>query len=137
MMGYAERHVFTMREKDLLRRAKMLVDRAPYEAFGEPVRCHELARAVGRILDLEHEDGRFGFVEHTWLWTERKSTDKFCAPWVIPRILDVYVPGAIPQVQLIDTSSGLPARYFLSNVFDVEIRENVIEEIIEWFKAPP
>lgn len=136
MIGYAERHVFTMREKDLLRRARLLVERAPYEAFGEPVRCHELARAVGRVLDLEHQDGRFGFVEHTWLWTERLS-DKFAPPWVLPRILDVYVPGSLPQVQLVDTASGLPPRYYLSNVFDVVIREDVIEEIIQWFRTPP
>jgi len=135
MIGYAEKEIFTLAEKDLLRRARLLVERAPNELFGEPIRCHELARAVGRVLGLDHEDGRFGFVEHTWLWTEPRHSERFCTPWVLPRILDVYVPGALPQVQLVDTASGLPPRYYLSHVFDVEIRENVIEEIIEWFKA--
>lgn len=135
MIGYAEREVFTSKEQALFRRATALVSvAAPYTFNDEPVRCHELARAVGRILDLEHEDGRFGFVEHTWLWIEPLSVHSHHPPWVLPRILDVYVPGAMPQVQLIDTASGLPPRYYLSNVFDVEINNYVVDRLTELFR---
>lgn len=132
MIGYAEKEVFTARERELFGLAQTLVVIAPYELFGRLVRCHELARAVGRVLGLRVEDGRFGFVEHTWLWTE--PPEKALMPWAMPRILDVYVPGAMPQVQLIDTASGLPPRYYLSNVFDVVIRERDVDDLVRLFR---
>lgn len=132
MRGYAEQNVFTERELKLFEHATTLVAIAPYEICGYLVRCHELARAIGRVLGLEHQDGRFGFVEHTWLWLEPLRVE--IAPWVLPRILDVYVPGAVPQVQLIDTASGLPPRYYLSNVFDVVIREYVVDALLASFR---
>ena len=112
MKGYAEREVFTERELTLLNMATALVDLVPYELDGEPVRCHELARAVGVVLDLQHEDGKFGFVEHTWLWTSPLGE---IAPWHLPNILDVYVPGSLPQVQLVHMKAGLPHRYTLTH----------------------
>lgn len=129
MIGYAMTEVFTDQEIILWRKATALIERSPDPLLGAPVRCHELARAVGRVLGLEHQDGRFGFVEHTWLWTTTLRDQ--APPWVLPRILDVYVPGAMPQVQLIDTVSGLPPRYYLSNVFDIQIREGVVEALVE------
>jgi hypothetical protein len=133
VISYSEREIFTLREKKIYHLVCGLVGFvAPSDIDGEPIRCHELARAVGKVLDLEVCDGRFGFVEHSWLWTE--SLDPAVAPWVLPRILDVYVPGAIPQVQLVDTHSGLPPRYYLSNVLDVTIREDVVEHLVRLFK---
>lgn len=131
MIGYAATEVFKDQEVILWRKATALIERSPDPFLGAQVRCHELARAVGRVLGLEHQDGRFGFVEHTWLWTRPLNDDAHAPPWVLPRILDVYVPGAMPQVQLIDTASGLPPRYYLSNVFDVQIREDVVEALVE------
>jgi len=134
MIGYAQREIFTPLELKLRDHANTLVAIAPYEIDGEPVRCHELARAIGAVLGLQHEDGRFGFVEHTWLWT--KPIDREHAPWMLPNILDVYVPGSVPQVQLIDTQhTGLPQRsyYALSNVFDAVIRYNVIDKLAHAF----
>ena len=133
MNGYAETEVFTPREKLLLRQATELVEIAPYEVYGNLVRCHELARAVGKVLGLEHEDGRYGFVEHTWLWTEPRADEKFCAPWVLPNVLDVYTPGSMPQVQLVHMATGLPARYFLTSLETPEIRRSVLLELVNIF----
>lgn len=69
------------------------------------LRCHELARAVGRILGLEHEDGVYGFVDHTWLWTAALDRE---SPLVretrigFPNILDVYSVGQLPMVRLVE-----------------------------------
>jgi hypothetical protein len=134
MIGYAEREVFSAREKHLFRMATMLVSRVPYALDGQPVRCHELARAVGRVLELTHEDGRFGFVEHTWLWTEPKDHPKFAAPWVLPNVLDVYVPGSMPQVQLVHMATGLPSRYYLSNLSFGIPDDRVVEELVRILK---
>jgi len=92
-------------------RAVTLVERVPVE-LGEHVRCHELARAVGKILGLPYQDGRFEAVEHTWLWAlpgwEFRAEGRN-DPGAPPPVLDVYVPGALPQVQLVDWEYwGLP-----------------------------
>ncbi len=129
MIGYAAKRVFTLREIRLYEHATTLVAIAPDELHGETIRCHELARAIGQILHLEHEDGRYGFVEHTWLWVEPRNR-RFCPAWSLPHVLDVYVPGSMPQVQLHDMSSGLPTRYYLSNFFDVVIKQHIVEELV-------
>lgn len=137
MIGYAQREVFTQRELKLLERAATLVAITPYDFDGVLVRCHELARAVGDVLGLQHEDGRYGFVDHTWLWTEPRSDEKFKVPWVMPNVLDVYVPGGVPQVQLVHMATGLPSRYYLSNVLEVDPYLDVIAKIKhEWRRSP-
>lgn len=133
MIGYAAKEVFSRRELQLLDRAQTLVAMAPYEINDELVRCHELARAIGEVLELKHEDGRYGFVEHTWLWTSEKDPEG--SPWVLPNVLDVYTPGCDPQVQLVHMALGLPPRYYLSNVFDVEIKDDIVIALIGWFQA--
>lgn len=135
MISYAEDEVFSKQEKALYRKAVEYVKIAPDHIGGEVIRCHELARAVGRVLGLTHEDGRFGFVEHTWLWTRPRGSEEFAAPWVLPNILDVYVPGSMPQVQLVRMETGLPPRYYLSNVFDVVINEAVVDRLAERFRG--
>ena len=88
---------------DALEVARALVDQVvnrDHEGAKE-VRCHELARAVltelpGRIADnLRVRDGRCGIVEHSWL--EFKLTG---------HILDVYRPGFVPCVVLVDRFLG-------------------------------
>lgn len=130
MIGYAEKEIFTNREQVLLVRATNLVERVPYSfEDGEPIRCHELARAVGQALELEYEDGHYGFVEHTWLWTS--PFDGKTARWSMPNVLDVYVPGGLPQVQLVHMgSTGPPTRYFLAVVIGLEIRQPVVERLL-------
>lgn len=129
MRSYAEREVFTDHETDLLHQADSLVQKVPDEIRGQEVRCHELARAVGFVLGLEVADGHFGFVEHSWLWTTPFRGP--CGPsWGLPNILDVYVPGAFPQVQLVSTEAGLPHRYSPRPVKDLVIRTDVFETLI-------
>ena len=100
--GYAESKVFTAEEVSLYRRAVALVELVPDMP---KLRCHELARAVGRVLGLEHEDGFYGFVDHTWLWTGPLDCT---SPMVkhtrvgFPNILDVYSVGSLPMVRLVD-----------------------------------
>jgi hypothetical protein len=104
--GEAYRNVFLLREMTLFDQACTLVSRVPYEVLGSVVRCHEMVRAASVILDLTFEDGFYGMVEHSWLWLEPRQP---LSP--SPRILDVYVPGRIPQVQMIDSITSLPWEY--------------------------
>ena len=104
--GYAYQEVFTARERAFYKKACELVACVPYEWDGSPVRCHELVRAVARFTDLTYTDGYYGMCEHSWLWL--KPLEELSS---LPRILDVYTPGRIPQVQLVDPSTHLPFEY--------------------------
>lgn len=102
MRGYSASQVFSAEEIRLYWRAVALVDIVPDIAG---LRCHELARAVGRVLGLEHEDGRYGYVDHTWLWTTALDRE---SPLVqetrigFPNVLDVYAVGQWPMVRLVE-----------------------------------
>lgn len=110
MRSYSATDIFSTLELDLLARAERMVaaipeelDRAHQIVHGSRVRCHELARAVGRLLELHWQDGYYGFVEHTWLWTTAPSR------FGLPNILDVYAVGSLPQVRLVAcTNPSLP-----------------------------
>jgi hypothetical protein len=104
MISYSEKEIFTKRDMLLLDLVKELVRSIP--SF-EDLRCHELARAVGKTLELQVQDGYYGFVDHSWLWTEPFKKEGF---WRLscPRILDVYAVGSLPQVRLLDSSTNLP-----------------------------
>jgi hypothetical protein len=84
----------------MLRRAEGLVARVP-ETFKD-VRCHELARACGFFLSLTHQDGYYGFVDHTWLWTRPLEQRTTFGRIGFPNILDVYCVGSLPMVRLVD-----------------------------------
>lgn len=129
MRGYAERapDIFTPEEIDLFHKATAIVAALPdHEDFGA-IRCHELARFVAEELSLPFKDGFFGFVEHTWLWTEPYEGEGEQL-WRLPNILDVYVPGHVPQVQLIHTTTALPVNYRFGPP-RTDIREDVIETL--------
>jgi hypothetical protein len=97
--SYSEREIFSERELAILQRATALVARL--DDSRPALRCHELARAVGLILDLPHVDGHYGFVQHSWLWT--KPPGEIITPRVgLPNILDVYAVGSLPMVRLVD-----------------------------------
>lgn len=101
MRGYSAAEIFSEEERDLLRRATEMV----YSLEESPsLRCHELARAVGRVLKLQHQDGYYGFVDHTWLWTTRFVPNALNAHTRLdfPNILDVYSVGSLPMVRLVD-----------------------------------
>lgn len=134
MIGYAEAEIFSADELGLYRRAVELIRIVPYRMHGELVRCHELARAVGGELGLPFQDGKFGFVEHTWLWTKPLDADALLLPILTPNILDVYVPGMVPQVALIHMASSLPTRYSLAWQSDLVIEEQVVRELREMFR---
>lgn len=104
MKGYSEKEIFSLREQCLARLATEIVSCLPDDA---ELRCHELARAIGHVLGLQFQDGFYGFVDHTWLWTDKFKKTRF---WKLdaPRILDVYSVGSLPQVRLLDVSSNLP-----------------------------
>lgn len=115
MKSYSEREIFTVGELELLRRAERLVAVLPEDTdpsrHHESVRCHELARAVGRVLGLQHQDGYYGFVDHTWLWTSKFETNALNRESRLgfPNILDVYSVGSLPMVRLVDgTRTQLP-----------------------------
>jgi len=139
MMSYAALHVFRPMDEVLLGRAQQLIEFVPtYDPKGELVRCHELARAVGRMLGLQVQDGLYGFVEHSWLWLSSPEADYRRFPrYHLPKILDVYVPGSLPQVQLVDTASGLCHRYL-----PTEPRTDIVDDTVDWLyralqDAPP
>jgi len=74
MKGYGEAEIFSAAEKRLLRSAASIVDALPDSGPGGPLRCHEVARVVGRLLGLQVVDGFYGFVDHSWLWTSALDT---------------------------------------------------------------
>lgn len=128
MKGFAESEVFEPFEVELWKKATALVERLPAHVNDdEEVRCHEVARVVGEQLGLMVRDGHFGFVEHSWLWVEpyEGSGEQL---WRLPNILDVYVPGELPQVQLIHTTSALPMPYRFGPT-RTDIREDVMKEL--------
>ena len=100
MKGFSEQNFFSPIETQLFRRATAIVARVE---DAEKIRCHELARAAGRVLDLEVQDGSYGFVDHSWLWTSHLlgNLGEEHASFGFPNILDVYCPGQMPMVRLL------------------------------------
>jgi len=75
MKGCAATEVFSTAYQQLWTTATQLVELVP-ESW--EVRCHELARAVGSVLDLPVQDGQFGSIEHSWLWVGPRPRPKPC-----------------------------------------------------------
>jgi hypothetical protein len=135
MKTYAEIEIFTPREVELLRQATHLISITEGE-----YRCHELARAVGTVLNLPHQDGWFDHVEHTWLWTRPLPSKprRLLSPEKIPNILDVYVPGSIPEVQLINWAAfGLPWRrvYYINPIPRDDIQQEVVDRLVAGWRV--
>lgn len=103
MMGEAYENIFTAVCRSTMKLAETFVAAVQDCDRDNPVRCHELARAVARALadtpygHVEVVDGHFGMVEHSWISLDRET------------ILDVYVPGSAPMVQLVHFSPLLPS----------------------------
>lgn len=123
MKSYAETVVAPW-EVDLLHRAEAIVRDLPDEEVPGTVRCHELARAVGRILGLPVQDGRFGLSEHSWLWTEEPRGFQ-------PNLIDVYSVGSLPMVRIVDMKHFLPHnRDYVPGRGRDDIREDVVERLV-------
>lgn len=97
---------FSAQELCYLHRSQEVVSHVPYDLGGKVVRCHELSRALARVLGLTTEDGYYGMVEHSWVWTTPREP---FSP--LPNILDPYAPGRYPQVQLVHSHLHLPFEY--------------------------
>lgn len=130
MKGYAATEVFSKVERQLLIEAKKIVARLPLkDSGGRYVRCHEVARLVGTILGLQVTDGHYGMVEHSWLWTS-----KFEPLSLRPNVLDAYVVGRMPLVQLVHTSAHLPFEYRRGDKRR-DIRPKVMDELFRALKS--
>lgn len=77
------------RVETVFRQATRLVGWLP-----EDLRCHEVACALGKILDLPVQHGHYLSIQHSWLWA---SSD---CRW----LLDVYSVANFPPVRLVDTA---------------------------------
>ena len=108
--GYSEKEVFTSFELGKLGAARDYVARIDEAKIAGIIRCHELVRAVGRLLQLAHEDGVYaaagsaGGVDHSWLLVPHSSKTSVAGY----SILDVYAVGRLPQVQLLHCGLTVP-----------------------------
>lgn len=123
MLGYAQTDVFSVRSIQAFTIATTAVERVNELVFAELLRCHELARATAAYLKhfgytVRVVDGKFGSCDHSWIVVAGGS------------ILDTYVPGSLPLVQLVDTDvSLLPKRYFEGKT-RTDIRDDVVDELL-------
>lgn len=125
MIGYAERCCLLPEAVGAYRRACALVDRVPHvDRDGGEVRCHELSRAVARQLTMigtkvEVVDGSLWWVDHSWI----------LLPGQLYRaLLDVYVPGRVPQVQILH-DHPVVTRGYQRGSSRLDVRTDVINEL--------
>ena len=124
MRSYSETNVFSSSEVEALQRATRLVVAIPTRIGGPLLRCHEVARVVGRILDLDVQDGHYGAVEHSWVYTENARS-----------ILDVYAVGRLPMVQLVDARALLPTgRAYYPGPTRDDIDETAVRELVQFLR---
>jgi hypothetical protein len=124
MITYAERSCFYTTQQRIFRRAQDLVARVS-DARGNELRCHELARGLQLVIrdevSLRVVDGHCGPVEHSWL---------VFADGVI---LDSYVPGRLPAVQLVDSLVG--ALYRPGNPRR-DVKWSLVDELVREMRSP-
>jgi len=126
MKGYSETEVFSPEEKRYFAEAKKLVRHLPArDSQDRWVRCHEVARVVGAVLGLEVCDGHYGMCEHSWLWLSPLTP--LSSP---PNILDPYVVGRLPSVQIVRSSTSCPYEYRRGDKRR-DIRPSVLEELYQ------
>lgn len=130
MRGYSwTDKVFEMTELFAFDRVSVVMRKLPErDRSGEPLRCHEIARAMRRVLsaapgqeDWITVDGQYGPIDHTWLVRPRSGR--------APVILDVYAVGRLPLVQLVLAHVNLGSLY-RPGAPRVDIRSEVIEDIV-------
>ena len=117
MITYAERVCFSEAHLRLLSRVETYVVRVS-NTWGNELRCHELARAVHLVIACEHAivvDGKCGPIEHSWIYLSDGV------------ILDPYVPGRLPAVQLIDLVVGTAYR---PGPMRSDIRQAVVDQLV-------
>jgi len=134
------------RESRLFLRAVDLVSCVPPDYLLDPedgvstLRCHELARAVNIALEdpqTEVQDGWFHTREHSWIWTHPFPEERpIRTP--LPKILDVYQPGTLPQVVLLDFSNVLV--WYRTYVWNAasgreDINVEVVKELLGFMRS--
>lgn len=136
MRSYAERECFADCHVHAWRDAATMVARLG--EWGNELRCHELARAVYR--GLQHHaatsrivvlDGHLWAQEHSWIQlTELRAPHRRA-------YLDVYTPGRIPQVQLLDVHWNI-VRGYTERKLDVVVVDSIVEAAhAEMTRSPP
>jgi hypothetical protein len=117
VITYAERACFHSAHTCTLARTQTLVARVS-DTWGNELRCHELARAIRRVLadsTLTVVDGHCGPVEHSWLRFSDGS------------ILDPYVPGRLPAVQIVD---AIMATAYRPGARRDDVRQAVVQRLV-------
>ena len=139
MISYSEVNVFNASEQQVHKRAIRLVacldEKLVSIHRSEPrvIRCHELARAVGSILDLPHEDGKYGIIDHSWLLLTTKHS--LSSEIMKASILDVYAIGRLPQVQLLTGEPRVPDWKSYKPLGDRDdIDEDFVIELRRWME---
>lgn len=143
MKGYATDGAdaaFTPRHLALRDEAQRIVALLPDEPLDLPREqlrsCHVVARVVARFTGLPVIDGAYGAMPHSWLGLEPAQPDEPYAETVkrnVWKLLDVYAPGRIPMVQLVECSSVLlPERsgYIPGPPLD-EVSQREVEELVQ------
>jgi hypothetical protein len=118
VITYAERACFREPHLRLFRRIEAYIARVS-DTWGNELRCHELVRAVHLVVyEREHKldvvDGHCGPIDHSWLR---------CSDGVI---LDVYAPGRLPAVQLVDPIVAI----YRPGVRRRDVREDVVWKLV-------
>lgn len=118
MITYAERACFRETHRRLLARVEAYVALVS-DTWGNELRCHELARAVQRVVHdrafkLVVVDGMCGPIEHSWL----------CLSDGV--ILDPYAPGRLPAVQLVDALAGA----YRPGEKRQDIRQAIVDQLV-------
>lgn len=123
MITYAERVCFDPIHLRALKRVEASVSRIA-GTWGNELRCHELARAVRLILSDEIVpvvvDGKCGPVEHSWL----RFSDGV--------IIDPYVPGRLPAVQIVDS---LVAIAYRPGPMRDDIQQSIVDRLVLEMRA--
>jgi hypothetical protein len=123
VITYAERECFSPVDLKLFARVQAIVARVS-DAWGNELRCHELARAVQRVIGdstIVVIDGHCGPVEHSWLR---------CGDGVI---IDPYAPGRVPAVQIVDPLAG----GYRPGVARSDIRRSMIKRLVNEMRDLP
>jgi hypothetical protein len=131
MRSYSE-GIFEGREINLLHKAEQIVEKIPdlYGKNQKPVRCHEVARIVAKILDISVQDGYYGYIEHSWCWTSKLKPRLVGRIRIgIPNILDTYCVGSLPKVRLVACDNTALPHAGVAYRAD-EMRNDIDEEFI-------
>lgn len=130
MISYAEREIFNDEELATWCDAVDAIKRIGSH-WGNELRCHELTRAMARHLvilgrNVEVFDGQLYACEHSWLGVRPKKGFGVLEQRSV--ILDVYCPGRMPQVQLIDTHFSISRGYKVGPKRD-DIRADILSRL--------